>query len=684
MDMDIEEPEEHASDAGPEGASTEPESAGPGNGPGGPRDDDGAARRVEIGVVEGDVLVRGVDGPQVRINAHDFDDADDERVQPGEAAGGVLRFARLSGHAELLVPRGVTVSLRRVDGYLIGEELSGRLEAGSVAGDATVIGVAAADLGRVEGDLVARACGALRVREVDGDVRLDELREVAELGRVGDDLQVYQVAGLQAREAIGGDVRLEGSAGDAYLRGPVGGDVQVSACAGELRIGSVGGDLSVRLCRAVAIDGAIGGDCDVAEIAGGVEVHGAVGGDLSASLVGGLTVGGAVGSDADLATIARAARLRTVGGDLEADGIAGPLIVGTVGGDAEVRTCLGALQINTVGGDLTVQRATGGVAVTRAGGDVELDTPLVAGAEYQVRAAGDIRLRVWGEVNARFVAQTHGGEIHTRLPLAVERGRRRNLVGVLGRGDAAVTLNSDGGDITIVGVYGNEEETMSDEFGATRTDAGDAGQATGTSGNPRSWEGNFGGHKFRVHWDPGAASAPDNGGGSASPRRGFAFEWAHDPAEDRKAAEDFERRMNDLRDKAEQAARRAAEQAQRYAERAARRARETDWEAVGREVRSAIERAMGELEGTVNQLRRDFETRRSTTWSGSSGTGSSATGAQRVRIEQDEAGETAEPATAAPDMGAADVEGRRRAILEDLRAGIISIDEAERRLGELR
>jgi hypothetical protein len=96
------------------------------------------------------------------------------------------------------------------------------------------------------------------------------------------------------------------------------------------------------------------------------------------------------------------------------------------------------------------------VLAGRVGGDVTLDTPLGEGAEYVIRAAGDISLRVRGEVNARFVAQSAGGEVRTRLPLAVEKGRRRNLVGMLGTGSATVTLRSDGGDILITAADSTE------------------------------------------------------------------------------------------------------------------------------------------------------------------------------------------------------------------------------------
>jgi Putative adhesin len=649
--------------------------------------DGGHVRRVEVGHAEGDLTVRGSSEPHVMVNAPGFD-REDELFQPTETADGTLRFASLPDHAELIVPRGTAVSLREVDSDLRAEDVVGGFSAGWVRGDASVSGTPLVELGQIAGDLRARACGTLRVREVGGDTHLDDVDGAVELGRIGGDLDVHSVAGLYARETIGGDVQVDGCAGDAYLRGPVGGGVQASACGGDVHIGSVGGDLVVRLGQAVHIDGAVGGDCELAEIVGDVEIRGAVGGDLSASLVGDLSIAGSVGGEADLATIGHAVRLRTVGGDLKADGLAGPLTVGTVGGGARIRTCLGAMQINLVGGDLDVQRATAGLAVARVGGDVELDTPLAAGAEYQVRAAGDIRLRVRGEVNARFVAQTSGGEIRTRLPLAVERGRRRNLVGALGRGDAAVTLHSDGGDISIAGAYGSEEDMMGDEFVGTGTSTAETEKGTSSSGNPRSWEGNFGGHKFRVRWDARAPGAPDDPDGVGAPRRGFGFEWQHNPEADRKAAEDFERRMNDLRDKAEQVARRATEQAQRYAERAARRARETDWEAIGREVRTAIERAMTELEDTVGQLRRDFDTRRGPSGSGPAGAGPSSSGAQRVRIEHDEPGDAYSPSygasTPEPAGAGGDLDARRRAILEDLRAGTISLDEAERRLGELR
>jgi hypothetical protein len=96
---------------------------------------------------------------------------------------------------------------------------------------------------------------------------------------------------------------------------------------------------------------------------------------------------------------------------------------------------------------------------------------------------------------------------------------------------------------------------------------------------------------------------------------------------------------------------------------------------------------MGELEETFGQFRRDFDQRRGPSDQGAARPGSTA---QRVRIEHDEEGEgdAYSPDFSAGQQSATgatgDVEGQRRVILEELRNGSITLDEAERRLSALR
>jgi hypothetical protein len=575
--------------------------------------------RIQIDVVGGDFSVRG-GSRQVVLHAHGGD-ADEDEV---EDSTGTLRFAWLPGDSELQVPDGAEIEVRRIEGDLDGRRLDGILVAHHVAGDVTLEDMAAVELLHVDGDYQASHCGAVRARMVMGDARVANLHRVPLLGTVAGDLRAEHLPGLELRESVGGDVTIM-ECGDVSLLGTVGGDLHVERSVLTIRASAIGGDARL----------------------------------------------GAV----------RAATIAAVGGDLKVSGAPGAIEVSSVGGDVHIRHATALVRLGTVGGDLDAQEVRGGVIARRIGGDATLETSLGEGAEYEIHAAGDISLRVRGEVNARFVAQTFGGEIRTRLPLTVEKGRRRNLVGVLGRGDATVTLRSDGGDISLAATDRIEEEhSMGDEFVGRDRER-----------DERSWEGSVGGRRFRVSWDRGPGRAgfrfqgpfgenedPDAMAGGTS--RDFNFEW--EKGQGPRMSGEYEERLNEMRDRAERVARRAAEEAQRYAEKAARRARETDWEAVGREVRSAIEKAMGELEDTFNQVRHDWETRRPTGTGGSS----SRPSAQRVKIEYDDDPDAAgaEGAGAQASASRDDADAQRRAILEQLRAGTLSLDEAERRLNDLR
>ncbi len=584
--------------------------------------DERRAPRVEIDVVDGDFVVRG-GWRQVTVHTHD-DEADEDEV---EAEQGTLRFSWLPDGSELRVPDGTEIEVRRIEGDLKARDLDGVLMVHHVGGDVRLEGMAAVDLLQTDGDLIAEHGGALRARLVAGDVVVEHLSGAPILGVVAGELKASHLPGLELRESVGGDTMIE-YCGDVSLLGTIGGDLRVERSVVSVSVTAIGGDARLSMVRSASV--------------------------------------------------------AAVGGDLSVVGASGPIEISSIGGDVRVRHATGRVRLGTVGGDLDVDEARGGIAAARVGGDASLDTTLGPGAEYLIQAAGDISLRARGEVNARFVAQTFGGEIRTRLPLTVEKGRRRNLVGVLGRGDATVTLRSEGGDISLAATDRIEEEySMGDEF---------VGRDPDRETDERSWEGTFGGRRFRVRWDRGPGRAgfhfqgpfgqnEDPDALASQPARDFKFEW--EKGRGARMSGEYEERLNEMRDRAERVARRAAEEAQRYAEKATRRARETDWEAVGREVRTAIEKAMGELEETFNQVRRDWDTRRP---GGTSGTASRPS-AQRVKIEYDDDPD-AEAAGAQAAAGSAasrdDADAQRRAILEQLRAGTLTLDEAERKLNELR
>ena len=572
--------------------------------------------RVEIDVVEGDFSVHG-GADRVLLLAR----RNRTHEEVAEERDGNLRFAWLPGDSDLRVPDGAEVLIRRIYGDLEAEELDGLLIVQQVSGDAEVRRIAACDIQHVQGDLEASRGGQLRVHHVDGDVKLENYDEAPVLGHISGELDASDLPGLGIRDSVGGDVSLD-RCGEVLLVGTIGGDLHAQRSIVTVRSSTIGGDARLDTVRGVT--------------------------------------------------------LSAVGGDLRADRVLDEFEVASVGGDATLRGARGRVLLHTVGGDLEVEDAPGGVTAHHVGGDADLDTPLGSGAEYIVHAGGDITLRVRGEVNARFVAQTNGGEIRTRLPLTVERGRRRNLVGVLGRGDATVTLRSDGGDISIAAADRFEEETttMGDEFAGRGPEGEDE----------RTWEGGLGRHRFRVRWDRGPGRAnfrfqgpfteEDDPDAIGARPRDFNFQWER--GQGPRVSGEYEARMNELREKAERVARKAADQAQEYADKVSRRARETDWESIGREVRTSIEKAMADLEDAFGQVRREWETRRTPGEPGPS----QPSGAQRVRIEVDDEPDAFGAGGAAASRD--DVEAQRRAILEELRNGRMSLDEAERRLNNLR
>jgi hypothetical protein len=359
-----------------------------------------------------------------------------------------------------------------------------------------------------------------------------------------------------------------------------------------------------------------------------------------------------------------------------------------IAGNGQVLHVSERMQIGKVKGNFIVVDAPRGM-LAEVEGDVVVDTSLRADAEFVVRADANITFRTNGEINARFVAQTLRGEIQTRLPLMVERGRRRNLVGVIGHGDATVTLRSTYGNIAIIAEDSDEREySMNKES---------------TSGNKereregaRRWEGGFGKHRFRAGWEhePGHAEFffqgpfieddPDGYGIPFSPDFGYEGERGRGA----RAYGEYEEHWDDIREKTERAARRAAEHAKRYARRATRHMRDMDWEAVEREVLAAVEKAMGELEETLANIRRNWNKRQAQSESLAQEQRSKA---QRVRVEYDKIDDpldedftTSSTATSSSrPFSREERDAQRRVILEELRTGAISLEEAERRINEL-
>ncbi len=517
--------------------------------------------------------------------------------------------------------------------------------------------------------------GLLRIERLEDDVTLSVPRGASlHVLSAKKDVTVRGLQGAIRLDAVSGDVQLQDT-GSVTLRA-VSGDTQIERCQGVARLEALSGDLRVRNAEGLEVSSAMSGDAEIRDVSGEVVIRQTINGDVHVTNVGRVMVANIHG---DCVVVqAGSVSISNLHGDLSVQEIEGTCHIGNTRGDMKVRRCGGLIAVENLGGDLSIQEARGGIAAGNVSGDIHLDTPLAKDATYTVQARGDIVLRIRGEIHARFVAQSLGGTIKTRLPLTLERGRRRHLVGAIGRAEATVTLQSSGGDIVIEAADANLEDFMSDDY-----TTGDFSREEATAGKGTSGEFRFG-RGFGMHWDtrPGrfafsTSYGPDDPDGPGDPRlhRGgkgkFPFEW-----DDAQRAE-YERRVREMSERTAKAARRAAERATEYAERAAKRARETDWEAVGRDVRSSIESAMHEMEHLLDQ----FKAGRNTPPPPHAPNapppppppGGPRSHAQRVPLEQEE-----------PLRSKDETDALRRSILEKLRSGELTMDEAERQLDDLR
>lgn len=151
----------------------------------------------------------------------------------------------------------------------------------------------------------------------------------------------------------------------------------------------------------------------------------------------------------------------------------------------------------------------------------------------------------------------------------------------------------------------------------------------------------------------------------------------------------YEESWNDLRGKAERTTRRAAEQFKRYTKRATQNMQDTNWDAIEHDVQNAVEKVLTDLGEAFSNVRRDWNRQQQETQS--SPKSDKGPQAQRVPVEYNKVEDpfAADSSDSSPNAGSTtshsqvERDTKRRALLEELRSGAISIEEAERRLSNL-
>ncbi|MBN1202932.1 MAG: hypothetical protein JXJ20_13870 [Anaerolineae bacterium] len=177
---------------------------------------------VVVQSVGGDLRLRGRNGNRLI--------ADGDNVQVDQVGEGHPCVINCAGDCRLTVPQNVDVSLQHVGGDAKLTDLGGKIEIGTVGGDLTLRDVASVQIKTIGGDL--------RIKFAEGDIKT---------GAVGSDATIRQVSGSVRIDTIGADGYLRDVQGDCVVH-QAGSDLVLNmdfAPAHEYHF-KVGGDI---LCR---------------------------------------------------------------------------------------------------------------------------------------------------------------------------------------------------------------------------------------------------------------------------------------------------------------------------------------------------------------------------------------------------------------------------------------------------
>ncbi|MDR5684246.1 MAG: DUF4097 family beta strand repeat-containing protein [Armatimonadota bacterium] len=270
----------------------------------------------------------------------------------------------------------------------------------------------------------------VRLRPQDGDAVVEVGADPGVRFRV--DLVVRVPDGAPvAVDVDSGDVRADGLAADLEVE-IKSGDLEIGSHRGAIRGSVNSGDVQIRKAAACVLR-VLSGDFGAEEVAGRVDLY-VASGDARIGRVGGELVA------------------QVLHGDLAAGHVVGHAQLKVMSGDAEVGECSGDVEALVYSGDLKL--GVRGSRSTRAkamSGDVEVRiVALPSDAEVALETvSGDVDLLIAPGVDARVSAQTRSGQVDWSIPAQIVQRSRAAVEGVVGSGQATVSIHALAGDISV-------------------------------------------------------------------------------------------------------------------------------------------------------------------------------------------------------------------------------------------
>jgi DUF4097 and DUF4098 domain-containing protein YvlB len=144
--------------------------------------------------------------------------------------------------------------------------------------------------------------------------------------------------------------------------------------------------------------------------------------------------------------------LNTVEGSVTLDGAKGRIDVESVNADVTVKNSEGEVRAETVNGGITLTAVRAdGVDANTVNGDVFYDGPIRSTGRYRlVTHNGDVTITVPPGTDARVSVSTFQGDFESDFPVTLTERRGKRFDFTLGRGGAAVDLESFQGTIRLV------------------------------------------------------------------------------------------------------------------------------------------------------------------------------------------------------------------------------------------
>ena len=142
--------------------------------------------------------------------------------------------------------------------------------------------------------------------------------------------------------------------------------------------------------------------------------------------------------------------LQTSNGEIEVYGIEGTGILQTSNGRIVMKSVTGSFHAYTSNGAIEVSGLVGTVTLETSNGAIDFAGDLTGGGNNEIKTSnGGVTVRLLATPSVRLDATTSNGDVNSRLPLLTTGMGKHHLAGIIGDGEAQLTIRTSNGSVTV-------------------------------------------------------------------------------------------------------------------------------------------------------------------------------------------------------------------------------------------